>query len=792
MMGRRLVLAALVVLAVFGAFRLKLDVEVLNLLPTDNQVSRGLLIYQKRFLNSSELIVTVQAENAEESTRAVESIVRKLRAATNLVQTFFWQPPWNDSIAASAQFLAYLWLNGPPEKVQGLARGLEGTNLFSVLAETRERMTTSLNPTDLMLAPRDPYNFSSITSMENQTFQTPERFFGSADGRFRMLYVYGAVPLEGYDDCHRWLAQVRPLLASALSDAGLQGRVKFQLTGRPVFVDEISSGMKSDMSTNAPGTLLMIGLLFYLVHREIRTLLFLLFTLLIVMVWTALIGAAFLGQLNVISIGFASILLGLAEDFAIVLHQEAKSHPHLGIAEVRRLAGPGIFWSAVTTASAFALLNLSTLPGLRQLGTLVGLGILLGAWVMVYLFLPLVFRFGKNDATADHGAAEAGGNRDPMSAFGPKLATGLILLGAIVYVALSPPKVNGSPDVLRPRQSEASRTLALVQTNLGVSIEPYWLLFRGNSAGEIRDELKAIEPQLERATAEGQISSYNIPLEIWPDPAAQEANAPLLRQLSEKKTLFLNAALSNGFTAGGLELTATVLDEWKNISPTNALRWPRGRIADWLLPRFASVGTNDVMGLGLVYPSSTFDPDSLVPKSDSSKVLVSGWGLLGRQIFGQVKREVPLISLAVFGIVFLALYLTFRTWTDVLLSFGVLAFSGVVLLAVMSLLGWNWNLINLTSLPLLLGMGIDYSIHVQLTLRRMDYDRRAVFRTVGRALLLAGSTSIIGFALLGFSSNLGMASLGQVCALGLTITLLCSVLLLPFWTGPGTTAAKTD
>jgi predicted RND superfamily exporter protein len=63
----------------------------------------------------------------------------------------------------------------------------------------------------------------------------------------------------------------------------------------------------------------------------------------------------------------------------------------------------------------------------------------------------------------------------------------------------------------------------------------------------------------------------------------------------------------------------------------------------------------------------------------------------------------------------------------------------------------------------------------------------STFHSVGRALLLAGSTTIIGFAFLGLSSNSGMASLGRVCALGLTILLLTSVFLLPGWAHKVTT-----
>ncbi|HVY71374.1 MAG TPA: MMPL family transporter, partial [Verrucomicrobiae bacterium] len=94
---------------------------------------------------------------------------------------------------------------------------------------------------------------------------------------------------------------------------------------------------------------------------------------------------------------------------------------------------------------------------------------------------------------------------------------------------------------------------------------------------------------------------------------------------------------------------------------------------------------------------------------------------------------------------------------------------------------WSWNLLNMMALPLLLGMGVDFSIHIQLALRRYEGDLLATRRSVGRALLLAGATTVAGFGSLAFSTNAGMASLGEVCALGITLALVVAVYLLPVW-----------
>ena len=99
----------------------------------------------------------------------------------------------------------------------------------------------------------------------------------------------------------------------------------------------------------------------------------------------------------------------------------------------------------------------------------------------------------------------------------------------------------------------------------------------------------------------------------------------------------------------------------------------------------------------------------------------------------------------------------------------------------MALAGWTWNLMNLMALPLMLGTGVDYTLFIQLALRRHGGDLGVVRRSVGRALMLCGGTAVAGFGSLGFSSNPGMASLGKVCAVGIGANMLISVFLLPAW-----------
>jgi uncharacterized protein len=773
--ARRVLLFLFLALALAGLFRFRIDISILNLLPSDSAVAKGLQIYEEKFLQAGELIIVFRSADAEMTMQAVTTVVQQARLHTNLVERAFWQPPANESLTDAARFVAYLWLNSPTNQVAELQQSLQPQNLPPLLQASRERIATSFSPSDLFLLPRDPLNLASVSSSAGQAFEAPDRFFSSADGLTRLVYVYAAVPLNNYEQCHEWVREIRLLISKSLSPESMSG-IEVLLTGRPVFVDEISSGMRADMSTAVPGTLLLIGLLFYLLHREWISLVLLLTILFVIMIWAALAGSALIGQLNVLSVGFASILLGLAEDFGIVLHQEARNHPELDASGVRKIAQYGIFWSAVTTASAFALLNLSALPGLRNLGTLVALGIVIGAWAMLYVFLPLLIRFRSVTSTVSHPSA-------PAAIYNPRLAitlSAVLLLLSIALFVLRPPAIDPSTEALRPRKSEASAALRLVQETVGASGDAFWLLIRGDSTQAVRRKLEILNAHLERNASRFGVRNYTLPLSVWPDLPAQRANSRVLKSIAADQERIASAVLSNGFAAEALELTTNIFDEWQTFSATE-VSWPRGRIADWVLPKFVARSETNIFGLGLITPGATFLPENILPPELRGDVLLSGWSLLGSEVLEQVRRETPLITSLVGVTVLCALWLTFRELRPVLLSLAVLGFSALVLVAVMGLLRWRWNLINLTALPLLLGMGIDYSIHVQTTLQRFKGDALRTFQSVGRALLLAGSTTIIGFVFLGMSSNVGMASLGRVCALGLSILLLTSVFLLPAW-----------
>jgi predicted RND superfamily exporter protein len=164
-----------------------------------------------------------------------------------------------------------------------------------------------------------------------------------------------------------------------------------------------------------------------------------------------------------------------------------------------------------------------------------------------------------------------------------------------------------------------------------------------------------------------------------------------------------------------------------------------------------------------------------------NQALLSGWELLGSATLKRVQAKMWQVVTPMVVLVLASLWFAFRRATEILLGVAVLLLERLCLLATMALAGWSWNLMNLMALPLMLGTGVDYTIFIQLALRRHGGDLGLVRRSIGRALMLCGGTAMAGFGSLAFSSNPGMASLGKVCAVGIGANMLISVFLLPAW-----------
>jgi hopanoid biosynthesis associated RND transporter like protein HpnN len=130
------------------------------------------------------------------------------------------------------------------------------------------------------------------------------------------------------------------------------------------------------------------------------------------------------------------------------------------------------------------------------------------------------------------------------------------------------------------------------------------------------------------------------------------------------------------------------------------------------------------------------------------------------------------------GAITVILFLYFRSVRWTLLAMVPLLLGVLFMLYAMARHGVSFNLANFMGLPLLLGIGMDYGIHV---LHRAQEEKRVNMfdHSTGPATALSAMTTVAGFGTLALGGHQGVASLGFILAAGVVGIMLSALIVLP-------------
>jgi len=822
---RRLVLAALGLLVLggyiaLGLSRITLDVDITRLLPPGLKETAGYRLFLKNFSGTEELMVTLEGGEAAAVETVAAELGRSLRAGPDpLAGRVVWRSPFEldqpaaaeadapppDGAGAAAglspdlvEFLAWSLLNQPPEDMAALERRLAPDRLDATLAASLDSLATSLDGMDGLLG-YDPLGLTAPLLGGRNGPRELAPSLASPDGRFRLMYVESARKLPNYQAMGEWLAQVRAAAGAVAAPHG----VAVHFTGEPAFVSEISRSMERDMKMSGGLALVLICLVVWLGYRDLRLLPVLAAMMGIIFLLTLSTAGLLSGSLTVLTVGCGSILIGLTVDYGVLVYAAGGAS---GEPEVMRRTRRGIVWAAATTAASFAALVFCGMPGLAELGLLVMSGVVIGAVLFLWVFPRLLQRLNIGPGNRGQGigalvvpaagaaAERPAGWRDTV----PPVLAGLVVLGGLAGLAVRGfPRMDLDSGSLRPRVSEAYDTLDRLTAHLGGGSQSLSVLVAGRDEAEVAARLDALGTRLERLQAEGVVTSFALPRALWPVAAIQQANliGPASRLAAAEERLRAGV-LAAGFTDEAFALTSRVLAQWREWAAGAAVDaaprtlWPQAPAGRWLLARFAvarSAGDDPAtrsLCLGIVRPRT--DPPDAAGMAALASLQTDGVYLAGSQLIGRVMEQHlsrGFFWLAViFGLVTLGLLaVALRRVRPFLLTCASLGLAFGALIGGMAWLGLGWNSFTLPALLLSLGTGSDYFIYVILELEDHGSIRRMRARLV-RPLLVCVGASVCGFGSLAWAGNLGLSSLGRVCALALSVNLLVALVLLPwFW-----------
>ncbi len=721
------------------------------------------------------------------------------------------------------EFLAWALLNRPPDEFADLERRIAPGRLEATLEEGLEALATSLDGSDRLMG-YDPLGLAAPLLRESENARDLAPSLASPDGRFRLVFVESARPLPDYRATGEWLAAVRAAAEAVATPRG----VSVRFTGEPAFVSEISRSMEHDMKLSGGLALALICLIVWFGYRDLRLLPLLAVFVALIFVLTISTAGLLAGRLTVLTVGCGSILIGLTVDYGVLLYAAGGAG---AAADAMRRTRRGILWAAASTAASFAALVFCGLPGLAELGILVTIGVLLGAGLFLFVYPRVLEALALHPprtapwpapAPPPPGKSEGRTGAVWLDRALPGLVA-LMLAGGLAGLAVrGVPKLDLDSGSLRPRVSEAYDTLDRLGAQLGGGEQSLSILVAGRDESEVAARLAGLEERLDDLRERGVITSFTLPRALWPDPAVQQANllGPARRIAAEEARL--RAAVSAaGFSGEAFSLTAEVLAWWRQWAAapdasatatasasasatgpphdpvsapagtqpeTNARAlWPEGPAARWLLARFAApraAGHDPAarsLCLGIVRPRlDPGDPDTMAALGalQTDGVYLAGSRLVGRVIEQHLARGFFWLAV-VFGSVTLGLLAVVLRRPGVFLLVCLsLALALGALLGAMAWLGLGWNSFTLPALLLCLGTGSDYYIYVTLDLQDHGSVERMRARLV-RPLLVCAGSSVCGFGSLAWAGNVGLASLGRVCALAIAINLLVALFLVP-------------
>ena len=243
------------------------------------------------------------------------------------------------------------------------------------------------------------------------------------------------------------------------------GAAHVRITGSVALADTQFATVTQGAITGLIGSTVLITLWLFLAVRSWRLIVPILGTLCVGLILTLLFATAAVGTLNLVSVGFGVLFVGIAVDFTIqfaVRYREARHDLGDAAAALRqtaRRAGGAILVAALATAAGFLAFVPTSFSGVSELGLIAGVGMLI-AFLCTVTFLPAAITlFRPSTEGAEIGFAW-GGRLDALATRWH--AAILMVFGVLVALALAvSPRLQFDADPLDTQSpnTEAMRTL---------------------------------------------------------------------------------------------------------------------------------------------------------------------------------------------------------------------------------------------------------------------------------------------------------------------------------------------
>jgi len=663
--------------------------------------------------------------------------------------------------------------------------------------------------------PRMPESLATLRDLSSQHLL-------AKDGRLGFVLLRLAKSAGGFAGASAATDELRRVIGEV---AGRHPGVTIGLTGLPVMEDDEMRSSQQSMVWASGLSLAAVVLVIIAGFGGVRHALMANGVLVIGMAWAFAWATASVGHLNILSVTFTVTMIGVGIDYGTYYVGRYLEMRRRGLdvedalVETSASVGPGILTGAITTAVAFFAAALTSFVGVAELGLIAGGGILLCCAaellvlpavvavvdrgplgrripvpVPVHAWLAPVFRHprfvalaamagtlavasGLHDLGYDHNLL----NMQPDGLESVEIEKKLLAeCDQSVWYALS---IADSRAELLDRKEKLTALASVERVDEIASLLPADEQLKRPIIERIRTRLAALPerpPEIppDRLDALGETLAW-AQTEASKRPGALrtawhlERARDALRRLGPEDCARALAAFqqrSAGELLSRLHALAAVADpeppSLADLPPSLVERFV-GQSGKHLLKIY---GRGDIWNFTAL---ETFVKDvrSVDPRATGNPLQAYEASLEMKRSYEQAAAYALVVILAV-------LWLDFRSVAHSVLAALPLGLGMAQTLGLMGLLGIDLNPANVIGIPLILGIAVDYGVHIV-----HDFLERpgpyAISASTANSVLVDALTTILGFGALMVASHKGLESLGRLLTLGVTTCTVTSLVFLP-------------
>jgi hopanoid biosynthesis associated RND transporter like protein HpnN len=669
--------------------------------------------------------------------------------------------------------------------------------------------------------------------------QTVENILNTGSGTFSWRELVSDKPLTDSD--RRAFIEFKPILdfnalepgkeatdaiRQAARDLNLAGEygARVRLTGPVPIANEEFATVADGAVVNGIGTVLVVLFILWMALHSAKIISAVFINLFIGLSITTAAGLAMVGSLNLLSIAFAVLFVGLGVDFGIQYSVRYRSERFKGddlkaalLKAAERSAVP-LSLAAMATAAGFLSFLPTDYKGISELGEIAGVGMLVAFTSSITVLPALLKLFNPPGEMEPVGYAFLA----PVDHFLEKHRV-VIIVGTLVIAIAGLPllyflRFDFNPINLRNPKVESIATFLDLRKDPNTGANAINVMTSSDSdARKIAERMEKLpevlsvrwlesfvpedQPAKLRLIAQGAriLTPALNPDSIDPAPSdaenvealkgsveslrrtAGDAKGPgavASRRLADALAKLADSNQATRDKAQAIFVTPlrTVLDELKKslqAQPVSLKTLPPDLVSTWKTKE----------GLQRVEALPRGDPnDNETLRKFATAVLAAEPTAIGGPVSILKSGELVVKAFIQAGIcalvvIGLLLWLTLRRITDVLLTLVPLLVAGAVTLEICVLIGMPLNFANIVALPLLLGVGVAFKIYYVTAWR--SGRTNLLQSSLTRAIFFSAMTTATAFGSLWLSNHPGTASMGKLLALSLVTTLAAVLLFQP-------------